>query len=330
MKKREKNKVISLVVILLTSMTFLFSKKTDSTTANTFLKMDVGARTLAMGGAFTAVADDINSIRYNPAGTRNMEKLEVQVTHMEWIADLNIEQLAFGGVLPAYKRRYLDVVSGSLFYMGSGSKIEGRDELGNITNPDLRYNSFVLTLNGAKALDLYDNVFIGGNIKYSEENLVDNKYSSILLDVGVLHKYNKEVNFGFVIRNIGLDSEGDKMPLEVRLGGAMQKNNLGLSLDLYKFYDTDVSFALGGEYFIKDILVLRAGYNYSVSDNGKLSDYESWSEVSDYMASGLSIGFGFLTKPIDFFKGYEFKLDYAMVDYGRLGFTHIFTLSTEF
>ena len=328
---RKKNKVTSLIImILFISVSFLFAKKTNSTTTNTFLKMDIGARTLAMGGAFTAVSDDINSIRYNPAGTRNIEKMEIQATHMEWIADLNIEQLSFGSILPAYKRKYLDVVSGSLFYMGSGTKIEGRDELGNITDPDLRYNSFVLTLNGSRALDLYDNIFVGGNIKYSEENLVDEKYSSILLDGGVLYKLNKEVNFGFAVRNIGKSVNGDKMPLEVRLGGAMQKNNLGLSLDLYKFYDTDVSFALGGEYFIKDILVLRAGYNYSISDNGKLSSYESWGEVSDYMASGVSIGFGFLTKPIDFFKGYEFKLDYAMVDYGRLGFTHIFTLSTEF
>lgn len=326
----KKKRVVSLVIILFTSMALLFGRKTNSTTANGFLKMDIGARSLAMGGAFTAVADDINSIRYNPAGTRNLDKLEVQATHMEWIADLNVEQLSIGSMLPAYKRRYLDVISASLFYMGSETKIEGRDELGNITDPDLRYNSFVLTINGSRALDLYDNIFVGGNIKYSEENLVDNKYSSILLDGGVLYKYNKEINFGFAIRNIGRSDNGDKMPLEVRLGSSIQRDKLGLSLDLYKFYDTDVSFALGGEYFIKDILVLRAGYNYSISDNGKLVDYENWSEVSDYMVSGLSVGFGFLTKPIDFFRGYEFKLDYAMVNYGRLGFTHIFTLSTEF
>jgi hypothetical protein len=33
-----------------------------------FLKIDSGARSQGMGGAFTAVADDVNALTWNPAG----------------------------------------------------------------------------------------------------------------------------------------------------------------------------------------------------------------------------------------------------------------------
>lgn len=327
--KTNLKEIIFVSILLMFTTTFLLAKETDATTANQFLKMDVGARTLAMGGAFVAVADDVNSIRYNPAGLRQIEKTEISATHMLWIADLNVEQLSFATKMPRGKDRYLDVFGASIFYMGSGTPIEGRDKQGYVTDPDLNYNNIALTLSGAKSLDLYDNVLFGANLKYAEENYSDTKYSSLLLDTGILYKWKENMNLGFSVRNIGPDSKGDKMPLEMRAGTAYQKDKLGLSLDFYKFIDTDLRFALGGEYFIKNIFVVRAGYNYSISDNGKLLDFESWADVSEYSVSGLSLGFGFLTKPIDFFKGYEFKLDYALVDFGRLGFTHIFTISTE-
>ena len=33
-----------------------------------FLKLGVGARAVGMGGAYTAIADDVNSMGWNPAG----------------------------------------------------------------------------------------------------------------------------------------------------------------------------------------------------------------------------------------------------------------------
>ena len=51
---------------------FSFSIKASAggvgTTSANFLKIDVGARAAAMGGAFTALADDGSSLYWNPAG----------------------------------------------------------------------------------------------------------------------------------------------------------------------------------------------------------------------------------------------------------------------
>ncbi|MDR0675939.1 MAG: PorV/PorQ family protein [Elusimicrobiota bacterium] len=313
-----------LVLFIFSYQSFLIASSTDATSAYQHLKMDVGARTLAMGGAFVAVANDVNSIRYNPAGLKMVKNFEISATHMMWFANLNVEYLAFVKNLGTRRFRYLDVFGGSIFYMGSGDEIEGRDEQGNITN-NLGYNQIAVTISGAKSIDLYDNVLVGANLKYASERFASNNYATVLADGGILYKWKQNINLGFSVRNLGISE--DKLPLEFRAGSSYQKNKLGISMDIYRFIDTKLRVVFGGEYFINNILTLRAGYNSSLYDSGKLLDFESWSGISEYSISGLSLGFGFLTKPLDFFRGYEFKVDYAMVNFGRLGFTHIFTIS---
>jgi len=41
-----------------------------------YLRMGVGARALAMGGAFTAIADDATAAYWNPAGLTKIENIE--------------------------------------------------------------------------------------------------------------------------------------------------------------------------------------------------------------------------------------------------------------
>ena len=40
----------------------------QGTTSAVFLKLEQGVRPIGMGGAYTAAADDVNSIMWNPAG----------------------------------------------------------------------------------------------------------------------------------------------------------------------------------------------------------------------------------------------------------------------
>jgi hypothetical protein len=51
-----------------------------STTAN-FLKIPVGPRPAALGGAFVGLADDVNSIYYNPGGLGMLQRQEVTFMH---------------------------------------------------------------------------------------------------------------------------------------------------------------------------------------------------------------------------------------------------------
>src|SRR5690348_6207186 len=67
-------------------------------TGAAFLKIGVGARPIAMGSAFTAQADDVNAIGWNPAGLGRMQRSELSATHTEWLSDLRYDFL--GAALP--------------------------------------------------------------------------------------------------------------------------------------------------------------------------------------------------------------------------------------
>jgi hypothetical protein len=67
--------------------------------AGEFLKIQVGARALGMGGAFTAVADDATAPYWNPAGMVYLPYREVIPQHQEKFGNLaNHDYL--GGVWP--------------------------------------------------------------------------------------------------------------------------------------------------------------------------------------------------------------------------------------
>jgi hypothetical protein len=58
------------IVLLLGFVSVSLSAEID---AAPYLRMGAGARALGMGGAFTAVADDVTSIVSNPAGLSNID-----------------------------------------------------------------------------------------------------------------------------------------------------------------------------------------------------------------------------------------------------------------
>ena len=80
-----------------------------------FLTIPVGARGIGMGSAFTAVADDITSIWWNPAGLGFLQDREVMVNIVDHTLDLTYSYAAFatpigdGNVVVGGIFGYLDV-----------------------------------------------------------------------------------------------------------------------------------------------------------------------------------------------------------------------------
>ena len=60
-----------------------------------FLKIGPGARVDSLGGAFGALADDVTSIYWNPAGISQLEKTSFSDTQIFWLADIRYNYLAF-------------------------------------------------------------------------------------------------------------------------------------------------------------------------------------------------------------------------------------------
>ena len=64
-------------------------------TAFPVLNVPLGGRAEGMAGAFSAVADDISFLEWNPAGSSMLPKTELAFFHNNWIADTRIEGAAF-------------------------------------------------------------------------------------------------------------------------------------------------------------------------------------------------------------------------------------------
>ena len=62
-----------------------------------FLKIGVGARAAAMGGAFVGVADDASSLFWNAAGIARIDpdKSQISLNHANWPAELSFDQIGY-------------------------------------------------------------------------------------------------------------------------------------------------------------------------------------------------------------------------------------------
>ena len=65
------------------------------TTAAPFLKIGVGARAVAMGGNFVALANDATALYWNPAAITDLTEMNFSVTHSSWIAGMTHGAILF-------------------------------------------------------------------------------------------------------------------------------------------------------------------------------------------------------------------------------------------
>ncbi|MEW6102756.1 MAG: hypothetical protein AB1630_02870 [bacterium] len=176
----------------------------------------IGARPLSMGGAFVAVADDIHSIFYNPAGIANIKEMEASsmrvlnnrdsMNFKEWIAISNgIKEGGMGGA-------YLHSVD----WLGYADLDSDGIEDGNEPYLALDNNIAIFTI-GGYGQGMLKKTGFGVNIRRYSESLMKtwgietggakfketgSKQSKIGVDIGILHNFNKNISFGFAIYDL--------------------------------------------------------------------------------------------------------------------------------
>ena len=161
--KRIKIIVITLLTLLLTSGLFAQSLSKSGTTVAQFLKIDIGARAIGMGGAFVAVAEGPTAMYWNPSGIARVDKFSTVFNHSKWLMDISYNYL--GAVLPLGNEGVLGVHA---IFLSMDDM-----ELTTVDYPDGIENGFFSAGNYAFGVsygfDLTDRFSIGFNAKYIEE-----------------------------------------------------------------------------------------------------------------------------------------------------------------
>ncbi|MBI4056207.1 MAG: PorV/PorQ family protein [Elusimicrobia bacterium] len=280
------------------------SDAVGTSTAN-FLKLGVGARAVAMGEAYSAIANDATALYWNPAGLVRIEKNAAALMYAPY---LDSSFYNYG----AYIRRVGRHACGVGIQFFSSGNIPETDEnnasLGTFAPHDLAISvgyAYRLTEHPGR-----EGVGVGGTVKLVRSTII-NTAQTVALDVGIQSgPYFDHLRLALALTNMGgrltFEQDSENLPRRLRYGGSFAITEAWLaSLDLVSPRDNQTYAAFGTEYtwHLRKGLALsgRLGYNSRTA-----SDIDS--------VTGLSFGFGIESKIVSF--------DYALLPYGGLGLTH--------
>jgi len=170
------------------------------TRAGEYLSIPTDARGVAMGGAFTATADGLGSIFYNPAGlgfltgptfaftTVNLT-LDFQINHAAGVVTFADGAAIAGGFATFLTMNPLEVTT---VYRPEGT--------GDY------FDSYSSIIGGTFAYNISDRFSAGANLKWVHEDIWDVTANAFSMDIGANYHTDfmgRTIHLGLVIRNLG-------------------------------------------------------------------------------------------------------------------------------
>ncbi len=282
-----------------------------------FLNLGYGARALGMGEAYTAVADDISCLYYNPAGLASGPGArELSFSHAFHLQDTAVSQAGF------MQRPYAAAIT----YFSAGS-MEGRDASANLTG-DFTANDIAAQVSRGFKLGFLD---AGISAKVINQRIKTSGATSFAADMGLLYRFKGTpyslgaslVNFGTKVK---FEEESFPLPLKLKIGAASNFASPRLLLALDAEFPNDGPFALraGAEFKGLDGIALRLGYRTTTSGQRDAILGRGMGGT----VSGVAGMYGFFAGAGFVYSG--FSLDYALLPYGELGTAHRFSVGMKF
>ncbi|HAT72587.1 MAG TPA: hypothetical protein DCS63_07210 [Elusimicrobia bacterium] len=300
-------------------------------TSASFLKLGVGARAVAMGGAFSAVPGDPYAIYWNPAGLAGLDgKRHAGLFHNDYFQGLGQEFLFYTAPaacfdLPLVGRPGNGAFGLGLNYFYTPKEMERRsglyeaDPVNPISPVEGTFGAYDLAFSAGYGWRRGADLSLGAAFKVIRQTIDDESGGSVALDLGLLREFRRDgvpYTAGFTVQNLGpgikLVSRRYGLPLVFKAGLSRPLPGLGglLALEVAKPVDNYPSAAIGAEYPLTERLAIRSGYRYRMYGN----------ELG--ASSGFSAGAGVVFDRLTF--------DYAFTPFGVLGNSHRFSINLSF
>lgn len=203
-----------------------------------------GGRSTALGGAYTAVSDDIESIWWNPAGLRLIRNIQIDTAYSALYGMSDLAQINFAAAVPTM----------NLGTWGFGFSSFG---FSDYRETDIRI---------AFATALRDGIYFGTNLKSNSVSIGggDGSDGTLAIDAGVLGNITENFSIGASAYNINKPKllSGPYEALEQRyMFGlyATPLDGIAVSFDMHKVLDREWEHRLGLEFPLTENFHLRTG-----------------------------------------------------------------------
>jgi hypothetical protein len=314
------------------------------TTAAQFLKTEVGARGLAMGGCFGALANDATALYWNPAGIAQLEKMELSFTHTEWIAGISHGFAGF--VFPVGENNTF----GLSFAYQSMDEIE-QTTIEQPKGTGLYYEAQDIAVGLSYARRMISHILFGITAKMIHQSIWNETALGFAVDIGLLLDTGiNGTKVAMVMTNFGTDMQLDgrdllraydqvpesasnpntqsklsteswPLPTNLRISvttdilGSPQSfipdenNRITLIVDATHPNDNPEHYNVGIEYGLYERYFLRSGYRGNTDEEG------------------ITLGAGTRITIAD---KTEITIDYAYADFGVFSSVQHFSLGIKF
>ena len=331
--------LIGIALALAPAERALAQSKTGSAVGD-FLMIEPSARITGMGNAGAALCENVDAVYYNAAAIGLLERGSASFMHSSWLAGISYDYAAacvpVGGL-------------GSLFTSVTSLR-SGDMDVRTVAQPlgtGEKFSVSDLALGLGYGRLITARFSVGFQANYMQETIWNSSMGAVTFNVGTMYRVARNgLHIGSSISNWGTQAgfdgrdlritydptpgvNGDNsslpgsqftgtfpLPVLFRVGVGMphelgRQTRLAWEVDAFHAADNTESVSAGTELLLRNALAVRLGYQNAFAQDSEL---------------GFTFGAGFKGHVDD----WDFRLDYAWADQGRLGSTNRLGLALVF
>ena len=261
--------IVSIVMgasLLLAAPVMVAAEDASNGVPGDWLSRYASARSIGLGGAFVAAADEPLGAMWNPACLSLSLQNEVHFETARYFEDTSINGLSF--VIPA---RRLPTVGFTMLSLGSGN-FERTNELNQALGS---FNESDMAFLVSASKNITPRLSVGANVKVVRQQVEDFDASGVGADVGFMFGLTPRLRVAASVLNLGGPSLqardiAETFPTEVRAGAALGflSGRGTLSLEVDHRDGPGTIFRAGTEMWFYDHFGLRVGYDQDEPTGG--------------------------------------------------------------